>query len=57
MARTRFFLASDIGKKKLTQEISDFQLWNIRKIINFHASYCQREVVATTVKRLSFKTN
>lgn len=60
MARIRFLLASDIGKKKknLTQEISDFQPWNIRKITYFQVSCCQkREVVATTVKRLSFKTN
>lgn len=57
MARIRFLLASDI-EKNMTQEISDFQPWNIRKIIYFQASHCQkREVVATTIKRLSLKTN
>lgn len=57
MARIRFLLASNI-EKNMTQEISDFQPWNIRKIIYFQASHCQkREVVATTVKRLSLKTN
>lgn len=30
MARIRFLLASDIEKKTMTQEISDFQPWNIR---------------------------
>lgn len=57
MARISFLLASDIKKekkgKKKRVKISDFQPWNIRKIIYFQASHCQkREVVTTTVKRL-----
>ena len=52
MARISFLLASDI-KNTMTPEISDFQPWNIRKIIYFQASHCQkRDLVTTTVKRL-----